>query len=73
MISRAEPYVQFGRGQYEEHFCEIISNLDQWQRRRCPLQIIFIFSCGGHCDQQSSTICAILEGGNMRNISVKLY
>ena len=23
----------FGRGHYEEHFCEIILNLDQWFRR----------------------------------------
>ena len=24
----------FGRGQHEEHFCEIILNVDQWFRRR---------------------------------------
>ena len=25
----------FGRGYYEEQFCEIILNLGQWLRRRC--------------------------------------
>ena len=25
----------FGRGYYEEQFCEIILNLSQWFRRRC--------------------------------------
>ena len=25
----------FGRGYYEELFCEIILNLEQWFRRRC--------------------------------------
>ena len=30
-----------GRGHYEEHFCEIILNLDQWLRR-CHLKI-FLF------------------------------
>ena len=28
----------FGKGHYEEHFCEIILNLDQWFRRRCRLK-----------------------------------
>ena len=28
----------FGRGYYEEQFCEIIFNLDQWFRRRCLLK-----------------------------------
>ena len=25
----------FGKGHYEEQFCEIIVNLDQWLRREC--------------------------------------
>ena len=25
----------FDRGYYEEQFCEIILNLDQWVRRKC--------------------------------------
>ena len=28
----------FGRGYYEEHFCEIILNLDKWFRRRYRLK-----------------------------------
>ena len=28
----------FGRGHYEEQFCEIILNSGQWFRRRCPLK-----------------------------------
>ena len=28
LFSGAEPFVQYGRGHYEEHFCEIILNLD---------------------------------------------
>ena len=31
--SGAELFVQFGRGYYEEQFCEIILNLGQWFRR----------------------------------------
>ena len=27
----------FGRGCYEEHFCEINLNLGEWFRRRCQL------------------------------------
>ena len=34
----AEQFVQFGRGYYEEQFCEIILNLGQWFRRRCRLK-----------------------------------
>ena len=30
-----KPFVQFGRRHHEEHFCEIILNLDQWFSRRC--------------------------------------
>ena len=56
----------FGRG-HEEHFCELIINLEQWFRR-CPL-----CSSGGHFVQQSRTMCAILEEGIMMNISVKLF
>ena len=29
LFSRAEPFVQFDRGQYVEHFCKIIWNLGQ--------------------------------------------
>ena len=38
----------FGRGPFAEHFSEIISNLDQWFRKICPLQIFFIYSSGSN-------------------------
>ena len=28
----------FGSAHYGEHSCEMILNLDQWFRRRCPLK-----------------------------------
>ena len=36
----------FGRNHHEEQFCEIIFNLDQWFRKRCPLKISLIWSSG---------------------------
>ena len=35
--AEAEPFVQIGRGHYEEQFCEIILNFGQWFRR-CRLK-----------------------------------
>ena len=37
----------FGRRHNEEHFYEIILNLDQWFRRRGHLKIFLIYSSGG--------------------------
>ena len=34
----------FGRGYYEEQFCEIILNLDQWLRRKYCSKIFLIDS-----------------------------
>ena len=31
----------FGRGHYEEHFFEIIMNLEQWKARRFPFKIFY--------------------------------
>ena len=62
-----------GRGHYEEHFCEIILNLDQWFRRKFPLKIFLIYSSGSPIVWQSRTICEILIEGIMRYISVKLF
>ena len=36
----------FGRKCYEEQFCEIILNLDQWFRRRCHLKDVKDFLSG---------------------------
>ena len=35
LFSRTFPFVNFGRGLYEEQFCEIIMNWGQWLRKRC--------------------------------------
>ena len=66
-----EPFVQFSRGDYEEQFCEIIFNSDQWFRWRCLLNIFLIWSSGGLFVMLSGTICAILVEGIKRNNSVK--
>ena len=63
----------FDKGHYEEQFCEIILNLDQWFRRRCLLKIFCIWSSGGPFVQRSRTVCAILVEGIKRNNSVKLF
>ena len=63
----------FGRGYYEELFCEIILNLDQWFRGRCLLTIFLICSSGNPFVQRSGTICAILVEVIMRNNSAKLF
>ena len=39
--------LNFGRGYYEEQFCEMILNLDQWFGRRCLLKLFLICSSGG--------------------------
>ena len=61
----------FGRGYYEEQFCEIILNLDQCFRRNRLFKILFIWSSGDPYVQQGRTICAILVEGIKRNKSVK--
>ena len=38
LFSEANHLCNFGRGCYEEQFCEFISNLGQWFRRRCRLK-----------------------------------
>ena len=65
--------INFGRRHHEEHFFEIILNLDQLFRKRGNLKIFFIYSSGGLCVQYFRTICAIMVVGLMRNISVKQY
>ena len=44
LICSVEPngLCNFGRGHYEEHFCEIVLNLGQWVRRLCHLKT-FLF------------------------------
>ena len=61
----------FSRGYYEEQFCEIILNLDQFFKRICRLKIFLIWSSVGPFVQRSRNICAISVEGIMRNNSVK--
>ena len=63
----------FGRGYYEEQFCEIILTLDQWFRRRCLLKIFLIWSSGGPFVKRRGTICAILVEGIKRHNYVILF
>ena len=37
----------FGRRHHEEHFSEIILNLDWWFRKRCHLNLFLIWRPGG--------------------------
>ena len=61
----------FGKRHHEEHFFEIIWNLDQLFRRRDYLKIFLIYSPVSHFVQCFQTICAIMVVGLMQNISVK--
>ena len=63
--------INFGRRHCEEHFFEIILNLDQAFRRRGHIKIFLIYSSDGLFVQCSQTICAIMVVDLMRNISVK--
>ena len=63
----------FGKGYYEEQFCEIILNFDHWLWRKCCLTIFLILSSGSPIVQWSRTVCAIFVQGVMRNNSVKLF
>ena len=74
----------FGRGHYEEQFCEFILNLGQWFRRKVSkgakirnqlklFKKVLIWSSGSPPIQWSGTIHAILNEGIMGNIHAKLY
>ena len=64
-----------GSGQYGEHSCKIILNLDkiilnfgQWT----SFKYISMLSSAGHFDQRSKTVCAIIVEGIMRTTSLKI-
>ena len=61
-----------GTGHHEEHFCEIILNLNQWLRR-CPFKDISHLDTGGPFVGWSPNICVILVEGIMNNSPVKLF
>ena len=63
----------FGRRHHEDHFCEIILNLDQWFRRRLYLRTFLNYRSGDPCIKHSKTVCAILVEAIMRNNSVNYF
>ena len=58
---------------YEEQFCEIILNLDQWFWRNCRSKAFLIWISGSPFVQHSVTICANLLEGIKRNNSVNYF
>ena len=52
----------FARRYYEEQYCEIILNLDQWFRRRCLIKIFLIWSSGCSFVQRSGPISQFGRG-----------
>ena len=46
----------FGRGHYENNFCEIILNLDQWLRSGSRFKKYLIWRSGGQLVRRSGTI-----------------
>ena len=60
----------FDRGQYEEHFCEIILHLDFYIQEE-TFEDISTFNNTDHFDHQSETVYAILLESIMGNISLK--
>ena len=55
--------INFGRRHHEEHFFEIILNLDQLFRRRSQLKIFLIYSSSSLFVQCFQPICAIMVVG----------
>ena len=69
-LFRSAEQNHFVRGFYEEQFCEIILNLDQWFRRRCLLKIFLIWRSGSPLFSAAEPFSAILVEGIKRNNSV---
>ena len=59
---------------HEEHFFEIILNLDKWFKRRGHLKIFLIYSSGDLFHSLGSSVlpnhCAIMVVGILQNISI---
>ena len=55
--------ISFGRGHYEEHFCEIILNFDKWFRRRCYLKMFsYLELWWPFCSAQPNHYVILVEG-----------
>ena len=59
----------FSREYYEEQFCEIVLNLDQWFIRKCHFKIVRIRSAGGFFVQQGGTIWPMVQKMSFKDIS----
>ena len=57
----------FGRGPYEEYECEILLNLGQQFKKRCPIKNFLFFALAAIMFR-SGTVGAILVESIMRNI-----
>ena len=42
LFSAEQKTIVQARGHYEEQFCKIILNLEQWVRRKCRLEIFIL-------------------------------
>ena len=52
----------FGRRHHEEQFCEIISNLVQWFKRRCRLKIFYLELWRPFCSAERNHLCNFGRG-----------
>ena len=63
----------FGPGHYGEHFCEIISNLDQWFRRCCLKDISYLELWRPFCLAKRNQLFKFYIEGIIRKISVIFF
>ena len=61
----------FGKGHYEEQFCEFISNLGQWIRRRCPLKDFLSGALAALLFSGAKPFMQFCKKGIMENIHLK--
>ena len=52
----------FGRGHYDEYFCEIILNFDQWLKRRCHIKKFYFKLQWPFCSTEQTCWCNVGRG-----------
>ena len=57
----------FGGGNYQEQFCEIILNLRQWFRRRCRLKYFYLELWQSSCSVEQNHLCNFETGHHMEH------
>ena len=65
----AEPFEHFDRAHYEDHFYEIILNLDQLFRTRCCLKTSHFYS--SFCLAEQNQLCNYSRGPNAEHFCEK--